>query len=189
MAEVLRGSIGRAPKKAAQDKINKYMGNEISSSPLEKAVDEGDEADASEEEMCDPSLLSMPKNLGWKDEVEIVITKAKPSKKIATDCGHSDDLSVIQSSPEILVVAPKRSTDFFAPPVQSANIMDLLTGDDWRSSQTSVQNSEDKQNFSSVISSLANSPIQLGSQKNSIEGLGSNVSVTCGKSEEIVSWK
>ncbi|KAA8523069.1 hypothetical protein F0562_009492 [Nyssa sinensis] len=337
MVNVLEAQLAEieAPKKEAHDKINKHAGHEISSSPLEKAVDEGDEGDVLEEDMRDPALLSMLKNLGWKDEVETVSTQARPSKQIASNSGHSEDLSVIQSSPEILVVTPKRNklviqkellglkrkalslrrqgeteeaeevlrkaklleaqmeeveapkkelpfiasndkgpesfgplfteeknhslkdmvdvnkgtlqaavdpsekvemptglgwkeididkppprssdisitetsqlvedkhpllvelghpgemkiaegTDFVTPPGQSANIMDLLTGDDWRSAQTSVQNFEDKQNFSSVISSRANSPIQLGSQK-SIEGLGSKDNVTCGKREEIV---
>uniref|UniRef100_A0A5B7CG03 FYVE-type domain-containing protein n=1 Tax=Davidia involucrata TaxID=16924 RepID=A0A5B7CG03_DAVIN len=340
MAKVLEDQLAEieAPKKEAQDKINTHMGNEISSSPLEKAVDDGDEGDVSEEDMHDPALVSMLKNLGWKDEVETVSMQAKPSKEIASNSGRSDEKSVIQSSTEIVVVAPKRSkldiqkdllslkrkalslrrqgeteeaeevlrkaklleaqmeegeapkkeipfdasndkeresfgplltdekhqslkdvvevnkvtlqaavdpnekverpmglgwkeididklpppprssdisihetsqsveekhpllvelgppgemkipedTDFIHPRGQSANIMDLLTGDDWRSSQVSVQNFEDKQNFSSVISSLANSPIQLGSQKSSIEGLGSKDNVTCGKREEII---
>ncbi|KAM1033386.1 hypothetical protein TB2_036374 [Malus domestica] len=62
-------------------------------------------------------------------------------------------------------------------PVQSGNLVDLLTGDDWRSSQRPAEKPAEKQDdglkFDSVGSLTASPPVQLGSQTCSNVNLGS----------------
>ncbi|PQP92165.1 uncharacterized protein Pyn_15276 [Prunus yedoensis var. nudiflora] len=59
------------------------------------------------------------------------------------------------------------------PPVQSGNLVDLLTGDDWISSQRPVEKQDDSLKFDSVSSFAASPPIQLGSLTFSNEDLAS----------------
>ena len=58
-------------------------------------------------------------------------------------------------------------------PVQSGNLVDLLTGDDWRSSQRPAEKQDDGLKFDSVGSFAASPPVQLGSQICSNVNLGS----------------
>ncbi|XP_059623767.1 uncharacterized protein LOC132266802 [Cornus florida] len=108
MAKVLEAQLAEieVPNKEVRVEIDRRMGNEIISSPLKTTVDE---RDVSEEDMHDPALLSVMKNLGWNDQVETVTMQAEHSKPTASSSVHSDDLSMVPSSPEVLVVPPKRS--------------------------------------------------------------------------------
>ncbi|XP_068325091.1 uncharacterized protein [Pyrus communis] len=58
-------------------------------------------------------------------------------------------------------------------PVQSGNLVDLLTGDDWRSYQRPAEKQDDGLKFVSVGSFTASPPVQLGSQTCSNVYLGS----------------
>lgn len=62
---------------------------------------------------------------------------------------------------------------FISPPSDSANVVDLLTGNNWNSSQVPAGKPEDKWNFGSHISSTARSSVQSESLSNLQEDLGS----------------
>ncbi|CAB4275892.1 unnamed protein product [Prunus armeniaca] len=72
------------------------------------------------------------------------------------------------------------------PPVQSGNFVDLLTGDDWRSSQRPVEKQDDSLKFDSVGSFAASPPIQLGSLTFSNEDPASQDNAKIHKVEDTV---
>ncbi|KAJ6421075.1 hypothetical protein OIU84_028451 [Salix udensis] len=66
-----------------------------------------------------------------------------------------------------------QGTEFFPPPNQSMNLMDLLTGDDWSSPQIPARKLEDKVDFGSDISCLLEPHVHVGSLKSGLEHLRS----------------
>jgi len=64
-------------------------------------------------------------------------------------------------------------TEFFPPPHQSMNLMDLLTGDDWSSPQIPARKFEDKVDFGSDISCLPEPHVHVGSLRSGLENLRS----------------
>ncbi|KAK8546766.1 hypothetical protein V6N13_093809 [Hibiscus sabdariffa] len=66
--------------------------------PLKGVVEEVDE-NVTENDMTDPAMLSILKNLGWKDdEMEPVTMQEKHSKHLATESLHSGRPSITQTS-------------------------------------------------------------------------------------------
>ncbi|RVW86440.1 hypothetical protein CK203_035559 [Vitis vinifera] len=84
LARVLEAKISEmeAPTKEAPVE-NKYKEDKAIKYPLESSSDKGDEGDATEKDLGDPVLLSMQKNLGWKDEDRPETTQAEPFKQNA----------------------------------------------------------------------------------------------------------
>lgn len=72
--------------------------------PVESSEEEGD---ADEKDMYDPTLLSMLKNLGWKDEQLEPVTMEDRAKQVAVNTLQKTDLSVIKSSSDSPVPAPR----------------------------------------------------------------------------------
>ncbi|KAJ6397005.1 hypothetical protein OIU77_021943 [Salix suchowensis] len=66
-----------------------------------------------------------------------------------------------------------QGTEFFPPPHQSMNLMDLLTGDDWSSPQIPARKLEDKVDFGSDISCLLEPHVHVGSLRSGLEHLRS----------------
>jgi hypothetical protein len=66
-----------------------------------------------------------------------------------------------------------QGTEFFPPPHQSMNPMDLLTGDDWSSPQIPARKFEDKVDFGSDISCLPEPHVHVGSLRSGLENLRS----------------
>ncbi|KAG5246849.1 Phosphoinositide binding [Salix suchowensis] len=66
-----------------------------------------------------------------------------------------------------------QGTEFFPPPHQSMNLMDLLTGDDWSSPQIPARKLEDKVDFGSDISCLHEPHVHVGSLRSGLENLRS----------------
>uniref|UniRef100_A0A6N2KYA3 Uncharacterized protein n=1 Tax=Salix viminalis TaxID=40686 RepID=A0A6N2KYA3_SALVM len=66
-----------------------------------------------------------------------------------------------------------QGTEFFPPPNQSMNLMDLLTGDDWSSPQIPARKLEDKVDFGSDISCLLEPHVHVGSLRSGLEHLRS----------------
>ncbi|KAJ6706931.1 MYOSIN-11 [Salix viminalis] len=66
-----------------------------------------------------------------------------------------------------------QGTEFFHPPNQSMNLMDLLTGDDWSSPQIPARKLEDKVDFGSDISCLLEPHVHVGSLRSGLEHLRS----------------
>ncbi|KAF9683471.1 hypothetical protein SADUNF_Sadunf04G0017000 [Salix dunnii] len=66
-----------------------------------------------------------------------------------------------------------QGTEFFPPPHQSMNLMDLLTGDDWSSPQIPGRKLEDKVDFGSDISCLLEPHVHVGSLRSGLENLRS----------------
>ncbi|KAL9392633.1 hypothetical protein Peur_016553 [Populus x canadensis] len=66
-----------------------------------------------------------------------------------------------------------QGTEFFPPPHQSMNLMDLLTGDDWSSPQIPARKFEDKVDFGSDISCLPEPHVHVGSLRSGLENLRS----------------
>ncbi|XP_057513650.1 uncharacterized protein LOC130795525 [Actinidia eriantha] len=85
MAKVLEAQLAEMelPKKVAEPETIKLVENETISFSRKSAV-EGDEKGISYENMQDPALLSVMKNLGWKDEVEPATVQEKFSEPIAS---------------------------------------------------------------------------------------------------------
>ncbi|TXG47240.1 hypothetical protein EZV62_026534 [Acer yangbiense] len=81
---------------------------------------------------------------------------------------------------------PSSETGFIPPPTQTENLMDLLTGNDWKSLQVPPGKLEDKGISVSDSSSLARPSVQLDPLSNPHEGEGSRNEVKTGKREEIV---
>ncbi|KAL4388972.1 hypothetical protein GQ457_09G001620 [Hibiscus cannabinus] len=93
-----------APKKVGESKFPK----EKCTIPVHKGSAEEEEENVTENDMTDPAMLSMLKNLGWKDdEVEPVTMKEEDSKNLASESLRSDHPSSNQSSLGILVSPPR----------------------------------------------------------------------------------
>lgn len=110
LARVLEAQISEmeAPTKEAPVE-NKYKEDKAIKYPLESSSDKGDEGDATEKDLGDPVLLSMQKNLGWKDKDRPETTQAEPFKQNAGIYTHSTDPSVIQYNSEVPVISPRKS--------------------------------------------------------------------------------
>ncbi|KAF5475542.1 hypothetical protein F2P56_007340 [Juglans regia] len=95
-----------APKKEIQIESNRPK-DKIFEPPAESSVEEGDEGDVTENDVQDPALLSILKNLGWKDdELEPVIMQ-EGTKQVAVSTLSTTDPSVIESSSGTPVAAPR----------------------------------------------------------------------------------
>lgn len=107
MATTLEAQIAEmeAPKKEVQS--NSLHRETIMKSPLKSADEEGDTVDVTENDMHDPSILSMLKNLGWKDGEQGTVIVHENSKTIAADSVHSAGPSLVQSSSIVSVAAQK----------------------------------------------------------------------------------
>ncbi|XP_057499599.1 uncharacterized protein LOC130783852 isoform X2 [Actinidia eriantha] len=103
MAKVLETQLAEMelPKKVAEPETIKLVENETISFSRKSAV-EGDEKGVSKENMQDPALLSVMKNLGWKDEGERATMQAIFSEPIASvsvrpdpvvDLGNNDKIT------------------------------------------------------------------------------------------------
>jgi hypothetical protein len=105
-AKVLEAQIAEleVPKKEVQIESNR-PNHKIYKPPVESSVMEGDEEDVPEEVMHDPALHSMLKNLGW-NELEPVTMPERP-KQVAVNTLHTTDPSVIGSSSDPPVAAPR----------------------------------------------------------------------------------
>lgn len=105
-AKVLEAQIAEieAPKKEVQIESNRPK-DKIYKAPIESSVMEGDEEDVPEEDMHDPALHSMLKNLGW-NELEPVTMPERP-KQVAINTLQTMDPSVIVSSSDPPVAAPR----------------------------------------------------------------------------------
>ena len=66
-----------------------------------------------------------------------------------------------------------QGTEFFPPPHQSMNLLDLLTGDDWSSPQIPARKLEDEVDFGSDISCLPEPHVHVGSLRSGLENLRS----------------
>ncbi|CAK9142636.1 unnamed protein product [Ilex paraguariensis] len=118
-------------------------------------------------------VVVLPEALGRKES-----NSAKPSR--SSDSSVPEFPMIFEDHQQLLVdlgppveMKTAGNTGAVPPTGQSANIMDLLTGDSWGSSQTSLQNIDDKRNFSSVGSTFANVPGQMDSQRSPPEDFGS----------------
>ncbi|KAF7843087.1 Hepatocyte growth factor-regulated tyrosine kinase substrate [Senna tora] len=68
------------------------------------------EEDVTDQELSDPTYLSLLRDLGWNDDNnEPPISSTKPSKKDNDHSGPTNDVSLSQHSTNILVGAPRRS--------------------------------------------------------------------------------
>ncbi|RVW86447.1 hypothetical protein CK203_035555 [Vitis vinifera] len=110
LARVLEAQISEmeAPTKEAPVE-NKYKEDKAIKYPLESSSDKGGEGDATEKDLGDPVLLSMQKNLGWKDEDRPETTQAEPFKQNAGIYTHYTDPSVIQYNSEVPVISARKS--------------------------------------------------------------------------------
>ncbi|KAK2644279.1 hypothetical protein Ddye_019474 [Dipteronia dyeriana] len=84
------------------------------------------------------------------------------------------------------IVGVAEGTGFIPPPTQTKNLMDLLTGNDWTSSQVTSGKLEDKGISGSDSSSLARPSVQLDPLSNPRVDGGSRNEVKTGNREEIV---
>ncbi|KAK8629930.1 hypothetical protein V6N13_078747 [Hibiscus sabdariffa] len=97
-----------APKKVVE---SKWPNEKAPVAPLNGVVEEVDE-NVTENDMTDPAMLSMLKNLGWKDdEMEPVTMQEKQSKHLATESFHSGRPSATQPSSGISVSPPRSKRD------------------------------------------------------------------------------
>ncbi|KAK8971795.1 hypothetical protein V6N11_081492 [Hibiscus sabdariffa] len=97
-----------APKKVVE---SKWPNEKATVAPLNGVVEEVDE-NVTENDMTDPAMLSMLKNLGWKDdEMEPVTKQEKHSKHLATESLHSGRPSATQPSSGISVSPPRSKRD------------------------------------------------------------------------------
>ncbi|KAJ4977394.1 hypothetical protein NE237_002500 [Protea cynaroides] len=81
--------------------------NRTTELPLKNLVE--DEENVTEEDMHDPALLSVLKNLGWNSDAGPVRISTEASKHIVDHSGQGTGSLVIPASSEISVVAPRRS--------------------------------------------------------------------------------
>ncbi|GMI72281.1 hypothetical protein like AT1G61690 [Hibiscus trionum] len=94
-----------APKKVVE---SKWPNEKATVAPHKGVVEEVDE-NVTENDMIDPAMVSMLKNLGWKDdEMEPVTMQEKHSKHLATESLHSGRPSVTEPSSGISA-SPRRS--------------------------------------------------------------------------------
>ncbi|XWS19492.1 hypothetical protein CRYUN_Cryun31cG0020700 [Craigia yunnanensis] len=94
-----------APKKVVE---SKWPNKKASVPPLKGSGKEADEENITENDMIDPTMLSILKNLGWKDEeLEPVTMQEKYSKNLACESLHSGHPSVSQPSSGISVSPPR----------------------------------------------------------------------------------
>ncbi|XAR50300.1 hypothetical protein NMG60_11004586 [Bertholletia excelsa] len=86
MAKVLEAKLAEMekPKEEAQSATSRPVETLSISSLHKKAVEDVDETNVSEEDMHDPALLSVLKNLGWKDEVDPATSMQKSSERVAS---------------------------------------------------------------------------------------------------------
>ncbi|XVF27775.1 hypothetical protein REPUB_Repub14bG0137900 [Reevesia pubescens] len=87
---------------------SKWPNEKATVPPLKGAVEEADGENVTENDMIDPALLSVLKNLGWKDEeLEPVTMQEKYSKNVAHESLHFGHPSNTQPSSGISVSAPR----------------------------------------------------------------------------------
>lgn len=145
-----------APKKEIQ--VESERQKDDIKPPRQSVVEDKDADDVTREEMNDPALISMLKNLGWKDEeFEPVTAQGKLSKNVSVSSHHTAEPFVIPSSSSISSATPSVNAEiqqdhsgkmgiqgstgtyqglgFIPPHHQSGNVMDFLTGDDQTGSQ------------------------------------------------------
>ncbi|KAF3451624.1 hypothetical protein FNV43_RR07719 [Rhamnella rubrinervis] len=108
MAKTLEAQMTEmeAPKKEVES--NTMQKENVNSSPPKNADEEVDVVDVSENDMHDPSMLSMLESLGWNEEEPETVTMNEKSKKIAANSLHSADPSLVESS-SIIAVATQKS--------------------------------------------------------------------------------
>ncbi|XP_057981603.1 uncharacterized protein LOC131166953 isoform X2 [Malania oleifera] len=82
MAKRLEAEVSDMEESKKEILVESHKANVTSKSPLESADDEGDGDDVTEKDMQDTSLLSMLKNLGWKDEEFDVEANSKREDKV-----------------------------------------------------------------------------------------------------------
>ncbi|KAE8715161.1 putative Phototropic-responsive NPH3 family protein [Hibiscus syriacus] len=93
-----------APKEVVE---SKWPNEKATVAPLKGVVEEVDE-DAIGNDMTDPAMLSILKNLGWKDdEMEPVTMQEKHSKHLAIESLHSGRPSATESSLGISALPPR----------------------------------------------------------------------------------
>ncbi|XVF25952.1 hypothetical protein REPUB_Repub13aG0258300 [Reevesia pubescens] len=98
-----------APKKVTE---SKWPNEKVTVPPLEGTAQEADEKNVTENDMNDPALLSVLKNLGWKDEeLEPVTMKEKYSRNVTRESLHSGHPSDAQTSSGISVSPPRSKGD------------------------------------------------------------------------------
>ncbi|KAB2060450.1 hypothetical protein ES319_A10G018400v1 [Gossypium barbadense] len=94
-----------APKKVVETKFPKAKGT---ISAHKGAAEEEDAENITENDMTDPALLSMLKNLGWKDEeVEPITMQEEYSKTLASETLNSSHPSSSQPSSGVRVSPPR----------------------------------------------------------------------------------
>ncbi|XP_022720544.1 uncharacterized protein LOC111278230 isoform X2 [Durio zibethinus] len=94
-----------APKKVVE---SKWPNEKATVPPLKGSRKEADEENVAENDMTDPAMLSILKNLGWKDEeLEPVTMQEKYSKNLARESLHSSHLSVSQPFSGISISPPR----------------------------------------------------------------------------------
>ncbi|KAG2689676.1 hypothetical protein I3760_09G149600 [Carya illinoinensis] len=95
-----------APKKEIQIESNRPK-DKIFEPLAESSVEEGDEGDATVNDVQDPALLSILKNLGWKDDELEPVTMQEGTKLVAVNTLSTTDPSVIESSSRTPVAVPR----------------------------------------------------------------------------------
>ncbi|XP_022724303.1 uncharacterized protein LOC111281007 isoform X2 [Durio zibethinus] len=94
-----------APKKVVE---SKWPNEKATVAPLKGDGEEADEENVTENDMTYPAMLSMLKNLGWKDEeLEPVTMQEKHSKNLAPEPLHSGHPHVTQISSGISASPPR----------------------------------------------------------------------------------
>ncbi|XP_011003386.1 PREDICTED: uncharacterized protein LOC105110146 [Populus euphratica] len=199
MAEVLESQIDdlEAPKKelfpdASEDK--KYQGtgslnNHVKQNNVNNAV-EMIEKLASAAAAVDPNdkvIESFP-GLGRKGSDKTAppswspdIVNPVPFEINEDNCPSVGELDLLDemgslSNSRIRSLSNSRinqGTEFFPPPHQSMNLMDLLTGDNWSSPQIPARKLEDKVDFGSDMSCLPEPHVHVGSLRSGLENLRS----------------
>ncbi|KAJ9152679.1 hypothetical protein P3X46_026221 [Hevea brasiliensis] len=173
-----------APKKEIQVEYNRPNDDIIR--PLKSVVEDGDADDVTEKDMYDPAMVSMLKNLGWKDEeFEPVTAQGKLSKNVSGSSCHTADPFVIPSSSSTSAATPSSKAEikqdhlgemgilcsagadqglgFIPPRHQSGNVMDFLTVDDQTGSRKPAGKPEAEANFGFDVSFMPEAHVQVES--------------------------
>ncbi|EOY28522.1 Phosphoinositide binding, putative [Theobroma cacao] len=105
-AKTLEAEIAEmeAPKKVVE---SNWPNEKAMLPPLNSAAQEADDENVTEKDMNDPALLSVLKNLGWKDEELEHATMQEKYSKSARESLHSGHPSVSQPSSGISVSLPR----------------------------------------------------------------------------------
>ncbi|XP_038710304.1 uncharacterized protein LOC120004975 isoform X1 [Tripterygium wilfordii] len=115
------------------------------------------------------------------DLIPLVSSGGEDIYPLTGELGHFGEMG----HPRNVVAA--EGSGLIHPPVQSANLMDLLTGDDWKNSQIPATKLESRGNIVSNISSVPTEPtVEVGSMRSINADTGSKGDVTTGKREVMV---